>query len=319
MTDDDSVSLQGTERTGRGRLVAAVVLISLLAGAAGAAITGVMLRDAPDERACGPVGADGLPGERGADGECGPVGPPGVEGAPGPTGPPGVPGPCGPTGTEGQPGDPGACGPAGPEGPQGIQGPVGARGLQGPAGPSGPVGPEGPQGPAGTSAVPAAYGIFLDLTDQTGQLAGQPVTLNRRIEADGVEVIGLTADGGSGSRIRLASPGVYDIAFSAQLFKADSVNDKYVEIWFQRGSAGALTSTPIPDSNTQMLLPQLRNRYQVFSLNLLISTTAADDFVELYWAVRGANPAEVQLATVEANEVTGPRIPSMIVTVTQIR
>ena len=84
----------------------------------------------------------------------------------------------------------GVAGPAGPAGPAGAQGPAGVAGPAGPAGPSGTTGATGPQGPPGPASVDAlrgstcttAAGLFGTLVVTTA--GGGEVTLTCRSEVD---------------------------------------------------------------------------------------------------------------------------------------
>jgi len=87
----------------------------------------------------GAAGAQGLPGVNGS---------PGVAGSAGPVGSPGAPGPSG------APGSPGMAGPSGPAGPQGVAGPQGEPGQQGVQGDQGIQGSPGPNCPDGYSLQP---------------------------------------------------------------------------------------------------------------------------------------------------------------------
>jgi Collagen triple helix repeat (20 copies) len=98
----------------------------------------------------GPIGRVGPRGAAGAPGPQGPAGPQGVQGERGATGATGT---TGATGVTGAMGPPGPSGPAGADGTTGPQGPPGAQGLQGGPGPQGPIGPQGPAGPTGSQLV----------------------------------------------------------------------------------------------------------------------------------------------------------------------
>lgn len=73
-------------------------------------------------------------------------------------------------------------------------------------------GPPGPQGPAGV--VGGYLGSFYDITNQTG-IAGNVLTMNIGNSDTWNSGVSIT----SGNRITIANPGVYNIAFSAQMVK----------------------------------------------------------------------------------------------------
>ena len=90
-------------------------------------------------------------------------------------------GPQGPAGPEGPGGPMGATGPEGPQGPQGPQGDPG--GPPGPEGPMGPTGPVGPQGPPGEVTQTDLNNAELNMLSQSSA------------NSNGVNTLGLTADG----------------------------------------------------------------------------------------------------------------------------
>lgn len=98
-----------------------------------------------------------------------------------PAGPPGPEGPQGPAGPAGPEGPMGATGPEGPQGPQGPQGDPG--GPPGPEGPIGPTGPVGPQGPPGEVTQTDLNNAELNMLSQSSA------------NSNGVNTLGLTADG----------------------------------------------------------------------------------------------------------------------------
>ena len=112
------------------------------------------------------------------EGVAGPQGPQGLPGLPGPQGPQGLQGLQGPAGPEGPMG---ATGPEGPQGPQGPQGDPG--GPPGPEGPIGPTGPVGPQGPPGEVTQTDLNNAELNMLSQSSA------------NSNGVNTLGLTADG----------------------------------------------------------------------------------------------------------------------------
>lgn len=89
-----------------------------------------------------------------------------------------------------------------------------------------------------------------------------------------------------------------------------SAQDAVVELWFQHGPSGG-ASSPIAFSNTRMLLPPDRDAYDVMTVSLLVTTTAADEFVELNWHT---DASEMQLATVPAAGGR-PAIPAVMLAV----
>ncbi len=149
------------------RALILVIVLAVLLGAAGGAVTSALLASTT-------VGASGPAGEPGSDGADG------ADGAAGAQGPAGERGPVGP---QGEAGPRGTAGPSGAGGATGVRGEQGIQGVPGPQGPVGPAGATGPAGPQGVSAtndwlyssladevLTSAASVPLDSTATTGDL-----------------------------------------------------------------------------------------------------------------------------------------------------
>jgi len=248
--------------------------------------------------AAGAAGATGPTGPAGADGAVGPTGPTGLQG---PIGLTGEAGPIGPTGPAGAAGADGAVGPTGPTGPQG---PIGDTG---PTGPQGPIGPTGPTGPAANSY----YGTFYDTGTQTNPVANVQHIMPLSEFTPGVN--GVIADGVSvtgGNTIQIAHAGVYNIQFSAQFVKTDQGTDN-VDIWLRSNNAA------VPQTDSQIAMGQDIKKV-IAAWNFVVSAADNDTF-QLAWL---AADTTIKLNSTAARTVNGvdiPAIPSLIVTVTQVR
>ena len=241
---------------------------------------------------------DSLKGETGATGSTGPTGAAGAQG---------IPGIC----TVGDQGIAGPAGPVGPIGPSGSPGPTGATGAQGP---QGIQGIQGIQGPIGLSPS-QYYGSFYDTTDQMPSVINTAYAMSfnqhtpgsNGVVADGVSV----QDDGTGkfSKIVFAHPGTYNVAFSAQLEKTNAGVD-YASIWLsQNGSNVPWTDTEVGVDGT--------TRLTVAAWNFFVTTTAANEYVQLMWS-----SGDLHLGILAQDPVTGPvrpGIPSVILTVNQVK
>jgi hypothetical protein len=205
---------------------------------------------------------------------------------------------------QGVKGDTGAQGAQGAQGIQGIQGEVGS---QGPIGVTGERGIQGAQGAQGIQGVPgstnAYYGNFYSTQIQSNPIANavNAMTFDSPLDGVGVTVV-------SSSRITVANAGTYNIQFSAQLDKTDAGNDS-IDIWLAKNQAN------VTWSNTRSWLYG-NNAKQVAAWNFII-TLAANDFIQLYWSSADTDVrlfAETSLST-----PARPDIPSVILTVTQVR
>lgn len=243
-------------------------------------------------------------------GPTGPTGPTGATGASGAPGIQGIPGIC----TVGDQGIAGPAGPAGPVGPIGPSGSPGPSGAAGATGPQGPQGIQGIQGPAGIG-VDFAYGNFFDTTDQlpTAINTAYAMTFNQHtpgnngVVARGVSVV---SDGaGKYSKIVFESPGTYNVAFSAQLEKANAGVD-YASIWLsQNGANVPWTSTDVGVDGT--------TRLTVAAWNFFVTTTSSNEYVQLMWS-SGDTHLGI-LAQDPVSNPTRPGIPSVILTVNQVK
>jgi hypothetical protein len=146
------------------------------------------------------------------------------------------------------------------------------------------------------------YGSFYSTQDQpnAGATSVNKVTLNQTDLSNGVTVV-------SNSRITIANPGVYNIAFSAQMDKTDSGDDK-VELWLCKNG------DPVANSNTETTLVG-NNGKHVAAWNFFVNA-AAGDYYELCW--NSADTSVFLNAVVAASNPTRPAIPSVIITVNQV-
>ena len=114
----------------------------------------------------------------------------------------------------------------------------------------------------------------------------------------------------NGSKITIANPGVYNIAFSAQLVKNTGNASTHAHIWLSQNGV----STPI--SASQVGFPS-NSVYYVPAWNFYFKTTVANEYVQLKWAINSnANNA----ISIQSQPASGdiPAIPGLIVTVNQV-
>lgn len=111
----------------------------------------------------------------------------------------------------------------------------------------------------------------------------------------------------SNSRITISKAGIYNIAFSAQLFKSDSGNDT-VTLWLRKNG------TNVPNSNTEVVLVGNDGR-SVAAWNFLVSADA-NDYFEIVWFSVDLNV--FMDAVTNLMSPSRPDIPSVILTVWQI-
>jgi len=258
----------------------------------------------------------------------GAAGPQGEQGDTGAAGPQGEPGDTGATGPQGEPGDTGATGPQGEPGEQGATGPQGATGECGLSaydiwlalGNTGTeqdflkslVGPQGAQGEPGVAGLTTVgdSGSFWDTTTQGGVGVYSPNTpypmkLN---SADVVNNEGVTIS--NGSEFTFTNPGVYNLAFSAQLLHTKSNTVNYVSVWLRKNGVN------VPDTATDVVLD--KNARFVAAWNFFIPVSCTDSVCDRYQLMWSSDTDEISMIYVPANAIR-PAILSLIATVTQVK
>ena len=228
-----------------------------------------------------------------------------IAGERGRTGPRGLRGLTGVSGTRGMDG---LTGPTGTTGPTGATGPKGDTGATGPKGDTGATGPQGVQGIQGPVGPFGSYGTFYDTTTQTLTTTNTPIPMTFNQVTPGVG--GVTADGVSvsgGSKVYVEDTGVYNIQFSAQVAKEDAGIDT-MDIWL------SIDGTPVPWTNTSITIDTAK-RY-VAAWNFIVELTGGQYFQLMY------STADIQMSLLAVPPQTGPTrpgIPSVIISVTQVR
>lgn len=147
------------------------------------------------------------------------------------------------------------------------------------------------------------YGSFYDTTDQAPAAnAIAAIKMNTTDLSRGVSVVNDTSS--NPTRILFAVPGVYNIEFSAQLYRESGGAIKQVTIWLRRNGID------LHDTATRVNV-QDNARYLVAAWNFFVEVNA-DDYVQLMWVQDDA----IILQYDPIDTVTPhPAIPSVIVTV----
>lgn len=254
----------------------------------------------------GPQGTQGTTGSTGAQGAQGVLGAQGTQGTIGAQGSLGTQGSTGTQGTQGVQGFDGARGLQGTQGATGVQGTQGVQGVQGTFGSQGIQGTLGTQGTQGTiGPIPAKYyAQFWDTSTQTnaGATTANPVKFDSYDSFN----TGITiTNNGSGvpTRVTFANAGVYNVQFSAQVYKSDAGDDT-IDLWFSKNG------TNIANTNGRITLSATGGN-TIETWNVLIDV-AANDYIEMYWH---SSDLDMQLISYAgSNSPTRPAIPSIILT-----
>jgi hypothetical protein len=174
------------------------------------------------------------------------------------------------------------------------------------SGTSGTSGTNGSSGSSGANGAVGGYlGSFYDTTNQTG-LAGSVLTMaigNSDAWNNGVSIT-------SGNRITIANPGVYNIAFSAQLVKLSGNTATHAHIWLSQNNVD------VPISASQIGFPS-NSVYVVAAWNFFFKTTVANEYVQLKWEINSNVDNQLYIQSAVASGIV-PAIPGLIVTVNQV-
>lgn len=145
---------------------------------------------------------------------------------------------------------------------------------------------------------------YLSAYDTTNQNQsgnnGTPLKYNTTEISSGISIV-------SDSRITFSKAGIYNIAFSAQVFKSDSGTD-IVTMWLRKNG------TNVANSNTEVVLVGNDGR-SVAAWNFLVSAES-NDYFEIVWF-----SADLNVFMDAVSNLTSPLrpdIPSVILTVWQI-
>lgn len=156
----------------------------------------------------------------------------------------------------------------------------------------------GPKGDPSAGYYIAAH----DEQDQVNAVADTPNAVKFRSidESDGIDIV-------DESKITFEEAGVYNVQFSMQLLKGGGGTSTF-DVWFD------LNGDPIANTNTRYYIGN--NEHKVAALNLVL-TVQADDYVRLMWS----SPSSSMTLESETGltNPTRPDIPSVILTVTQVR
>lgn len=149
------------------------------------------------------------------------------------------------------------------------------------------------------------YGSFSDSTIQSAS-----INTATSIRLNTIDVPGRGVSVTSGSRITFDHNGVYNVQFSAQLDRTGGTGTVVTSIWL------AYTGSNVADSGGDVVMTGNTNTAAVIaSWNYLIPVKA-HDWVEFKWSTPDNDI--VLFATGSRTNPVRPKVPSMIVTVTQV-
>ena len=146
------------------------------------------------------------------------------------------------------------------------------------------------------------YGSFYSTQDQTngGATVANKMTYNTTDISNGVSIV-------SNSRITIANSGVYNLQFSAQVFKTSGGTSK-IDIWLCKNGSN------VANTNTEMEVTG-NSHGSVAAWNFFVNA-AAGDYYELCWS--SADTTMILDYQAAGTSPTRPAIPSVILTVNKI-
>jgi hypothetical protein len=156
------------------------------------------------------------------------------------------------------------------------------------------------RGASGSGGLPY-NGSFYDTTTQTNASS----TNLMRYNTTDPWTVGVRVNSTFKSRIYLDHPGIYNVQFSTQFAKTDSGTD-FINIWLRKNGSD------VPMTNTQLRSWGNDDR-QVAAWNFFVEASAGD-YYEIAWR---SNDKNISMLSTPANGYPG--IPSVILTVTQVR
>jgi spore coat protein CotF len=156
-----------------------------------------------------------------------------------------------------------------------------------------------------TSTLNKNYASFYDTGDQTG-LANTVLTMSANTSDSWNTGITLSAN----TRFVIQNPGVYNLAFSAQMVKIGGNSSTHAHIWLYQNGLDVLYSA------SQIGFPS-NTVYVVPAWNFFFSTTTPNEYVELKWEIN-SNVDNQLLIKHQPAAGSVPAIPSVIVTINQV-
>lgn len=191
---------------------------------------------------------------------------------------------------------------------QRLVGPTGSTGPTGPTGATGPQGPSGPTGPTGATGGFGGHGSFYDTTTVPLTNTAIAVPLGSTEVSSGVAIV-------NGDEIAITAAGVYNIAFSLQLYNAVNAR-RTVTIWLSKN--GTTPADWLPWTSTDMFLgTAVETERTVAAWNFFVTAAAGDRFSLMITA--SSTGPEILAGSSENLTPAGiPQIPSTIVTVNQV-
>lgn len=153
------------------------------------------------------------------------------------------------------------------------------------------------------------YGMFSDVTDQTGSVSAATAVKFGTNEITGAG-ISIDSSGGAATRIKFDVAGTYAVAPNLQLANSDT-NDHDVTIW------AMLNGTNIVRSATRITVPKAGDGGNAFFQIIFYVTVTAGQYVEIMWLPENV-AVTLDHTAAAAGPPSIPAIPSAIVVAERI-
>ena len=151
-------------------------------------------------------------------------------------------------------------------------------------------------------------GSFYDTTTQTVATNGIAAMKFNSVDTDATSGVSVEADPSNRkNKITVSKTGVYNVMFSAQIFRESGGTSKQVVIWLRKNGVD------VPDSATHLAV-QANARYLVAAWNFFIQLDAGE-YCQIMWS----QDNDITLQYEPANTtIPYPSVPSIILTVNEV-
>ena len=168
---------------------------------------------------------------------------------------------------------------------------------------------EGGSGSGGGSGYDPCFGSFYDTTIQEAELDSPTAMKLNNTDVSCTSGVSIVNDlNGNPTLITVSKAGVYNLQFSAQLYRTAGGSPEDVDIWLRKMNVN------VPDSDTKLSM-NANGVYLLAAWNWLVNLNV-NEYVQIMWAVSNIN---IHLIYKPENLTTpNPAIPSVIATIQKI-
>lgn len=156
--------------------------------------------------------------------------------------------------------------------------------------------------------VTLKYGSFYDTTDQFASLPNTAYAMQlNSVDLTCTNGFSIQNDGlGKPTRIKAQSTGIYNLLFSAQMYRNSGGTKETIDVWLRTNEID------VPFSNTHATI-QANADFIVLAWNFFVKLNA-NEYTQLMWATTSTN---ISIQSDPAGS-PHPETPSVIVTINQV-